>query len=136
MKPIEEFKDKEELMECVRWWQHRLFLDGWIITANLVEPQDFINEDVCGECSFDMTNHCAVIRILEKRYYGEDRIMKYCAERILVHELLHCKYNWLTNANSYEGKYVDATEHGLLEEMAKSFIMAKYGLTFDYFKNI
>lgn len=79
-----------------------------------------------------MVNKCCTIRILDPIYYGE-RIIKYCAEQILVHELLHCKYNWICNENSYEGKYVDVMEHGLLEQMAKSLIMVKYGVGLEYF---
>ena len=55
-------------------------------------------------------------------------------KRNLVHELLHCKYDWMGNqGGTYEGVYLDATEHQKLEEMAKSLIMAKYGVGYDYF---
>ena len=33
----------------------------------------------------------------------------------------------------YEARYVDIIEHSLLEQMAKTLIMAKYDLPFDYF---
>lgn len=130
----EVFNSKEELNECLKLWQEKLFLTDWIIKARICEPCDFNDEGNMGENSFDMVNKCCVIRILDKKYYG-DRIMKYCAEKVLVHELLHCKYNWLANEGSYEGKYVDVMEHGLLEQMAKSLIMAKYNLSLDYFDN-
>lgn len=128
----EVFNSKEELTACLKWWQEKLFLTDWIIKAKICEPCDFNDDGNLGENSFDMVNKCCVIRILDKKYYG-DRIMKYCAEKVLVHELLHCKYNWLSNDSSYEGKYVDVVEHGLLEQMAKSLIMAKYDLGLDYF---
>lgn len=131
---IEVFKTKEELNKCLKWWQEKLFLKDWIIKARISKPCDFIKEECCGENEFDIVNKCCVIRILDHKYYG-DRIMKYCAEKVLVHELLHCKYNWLANESSYEGKYVDAMEHGLLEQMAKSLVMAKYDLNLDYFEN-
>lgn len=134
MKIIEVFKSKEELNECLKWWQEKLFLKDWIIKAIICEPCDFNDEGNMGENSFDMVNKCCAIRILDKKYYG-DRIMKYCAEKVLVHELLHCKYNWLVNEGSYEGKYVDVMEHGLLKQMAKSLVMAKYNLSLDYFDN-
>lgn len=130
----EVFKSKEELSDCLKWWQDKLFLTDWIIKVKICEPCDFIDEGNMGENSFDMVNKCCVIRILDKKYYGE-RIIKYCAEKVLVHELLHCKYNWIVNENSYEGKYVDVMEHGLLEQMAKSLIMAKYDFSLDYFNN-
>ncbi len=130
----EVFNSKEELNKYLKWWQEKLFLTDWIIKVRICEPCDFSDEGNMGENSFDMVNKCCIIRILDKKYYG-DRIMKYCAEKVLVHELLHCKYNWLANEGSYEGKYIDVMEYGLLEQMAKSLIMAKYDLSLDYFDN-
>ena len=130
--PIEEFTNQIMLDACLKVWKDILFLNDWIIKAKIVSPDEFIQENVCGENEFDMVNKSCVIRILDKKYYG-DRIMKYCAEKILVHELLHCKYNWVCPPSTLEGKYFDTLEHGLLEHMSKSLIMAKYGLGLDYF---
>lgn len=135
MEVKEVFNSKEELSAYLKWWQEKLFLTGWIIKAVICEPQDFIKSDCMGENEADYVNKCCIIRILDKKYYG-NRIMKYCAEKVLVHELLHCKHNIIENKNSYEGTYFDVIEHGLLEEMAKSLIMAKYNLTLDYFDNV
>lgn len=132
-KPIEEFTSQEHLDECLKWWQEKLFLTDWIIKAYVIEQDEMKLENACGENDFQIVNKCSVIHIINKECYGK-RVMKYCAERILVHELLHCKYNWVYNSASYEGKYTDECEHALLEQMAKSLIMTKYGLNFDYFK--
>lgn len=40
---------------------------------------------------------------------------------------------WDVRGRTYEGVYLDATEHQKLEEMAKSLIMAKYGVDYNYF---
>lgn len=130
--PLEEFTNQIMLDACVKVWQDVLFLNDWIIKARVVSPDEFIEEGVCGENEFDMVNKCCVIRIMSKKDYG-DRVLKYCAEKILVHEMLHCKYNWLSPPDTMEGKYMDTLDHSLLEQMAKSLIMAKYGLSFDYF---
>ena len=103
MKPIDVFENQEQLNECLKWWQEKLFLTNWIIEARISEPCDFVIEKSMGENEFDMVNQSCVIKILDRKYYG-DRIMRYCAEKVLVHELLHCKYNWLANENSYEGE--------------------------------
>lgn len=132
MLPTDEFKSTEELERCCKMWQEILFLRGWIIHPTLNSPKEFTMEGVMGECEFDTVNKAARIRILEKKFY-EDRILRYCAEKILVHELLHCKYNMIGCSGTYESSYVDMVEHGLLEEMAKSLIMAKYNLTLKYF---
>lgn len=135
MKPIEEFKTQEELNECLKWWQSKLFLDSWIIKAKICEPCDFSVEGRGGENSMVFENKESAIRILDKKYFPDDAIAIYCAEHVLVHELLHCKYNFLLNKGTFESVYVDVMEHQLLEEMAKTLIMAKYNLDFDYFKS-
>ena len=135
MKPIEEFKTQEELNECLKWWQSKLFLDSWIIKAKICEPCDFSVEGRAGENSMVFENKESMIRILDKKYFPDDAIAIYCAEQVLIHELLHCKYNFLLNKGTFESVYVDVMEHQLLEEMAKTLIMAKYNLDFDYFKN-
>lgn len=134
MRPIEIFSSQDQIDECVKWWQEKLFLTNWIVKAEICPPDEFKVAESVGENVFDMVNQSCVIRILKPEFYGE-RIMRYCAEKVLVHELLHCKYNWIYNESSYEGKYVDTIEHGLLEQMAKSLIMAKYNLTLNYFKS-
>ena len=131
--PIDEFRKEEDLTACCAYWQRMLFLDDWIIKATVNAPEDFINKEVCGENIFDVINKCSRIRILEKKYYG-DRIMYYYAEKILVHELLHCKYNVLSSGDNYESVMLDIHEHALLEEMAKTLIMTKYNLDLGYFK--
>lgn len=130
--PIEEFETEEQLQECLEWWQEKLFLTDWIIKAKIVSPDEFTEPDLAGENLFEIANKASTIMIISKKYYN-DKVIKYCAEHILVHELLHCKYNWLMDNGSYEGKYLDVMEHTLLEQMAKSLIMAKYNLTLDYF---
>lgn len=134
MRPIEIFSSQDQIDECAKWWQEKLFLTNWIVKVKICPPDEFKGAESVGENEFDMVNQSCVIRILKPEFYG-DRIMRYCAEKTLVHELLHCKYNWIYNESSYEGKYVDTMEHGFLEQMAKSLIMAKYNLTLNYFKS-
>lgn len=54
----------------------------------------------------------------------------------LIHELLHCKYNWLNkDYQSHDSAYYDTLEHGLLEQMSKTLLMVKYDLDFKWFEN-
>ena len=137
MKPIEEFKTKEQLDECLRWWQDRLFLQHWLILAEVVDvvkdSDGEEHDEFAGYNDFVFEAMQSHIQIVSRESY-KGFIEKYCAEKTLVHELLHCKYNWLSNDQSYEGAYVGAVEHGLLEQMAKTLIMAKYNLDMNYFK--
>lgn len=135
MSPIMEFTSLEQAYNCLKEWQERLFLQDWTIKLNLVEPEDMNMQEVCGENIFQIETKSCVIKILKPEFYG-DRIVKYCAEQILIHELLHCKYNWVArDYNSIEVAYFDTLEHALLEQMAKSLFMAKYNLPFDWFRN-
>ena len=137
--PIMEFESQEQLQQCLEEWKKILFLEDWIIKGILIDPP-FIDEacggELCGHNEFQIVNKCSLIRIVRPDDDIKERIMKYCAELSLVHELLHCKYNWtMNNTNSIEYVYFDTLEHGLIEQMAKSLIMAKYSLPFEWFKN-
>lgn len=128
---------EEELTKLGREWQSRLFLDSWVIKFKF-EYEDMTSDsgqELSGLCSFDMVNSCAIISIRKPNEDTNNRIMKYCIEQILLHELLHCKMNWLETPGTLESAYFDTKEHALLEEISKSLIMAKYNLKFEWFYN-
>lgn len=137
--PIMEFENREQLQACIEEWKKVLFLQDWIIKGVLVDPP-LIDEDcggeLCARNNFQMENKCSLISIVKPNEDIKSRIVKYCAELSLVHELLHCKYNWTQkDSSSIEYAYFDTLEHGLIEQMAKSLIMAKYDLPFEWFQN-
>jgi hypothetical protein len=131
-KPVDVFNNIGQAKEYLRWWQNRLFLNDWIIYLDICEPHDMILDNVCGENELNVSLKTAVIRLLDSKYFIP-RIMKECMEKTLVHELLHCKYNWVVLNDNVEGKYMDTCDHALLEQMAKSLIMVKYNVGLDYF---
>lgn len=136
--PIMEFENNEQLQKCINEWKKILFLEDWIIKGILVEPPllDDFDRELAGQNEFQIENQSALIRIVIANDDMRGRIVKYCAEENLVHELLHCKYNWTRkNSDSIEYAYFDTLEHGLIEQMAKSLIMAKYSLPFEWFNN-
>lgn len=136
--PIMEFESQEHLQSCIEEWKKVLFLQDWVIKGVLVDPPllDDSGCELCGHNEFQIVNRCSVVRIVKPSDDIKDRIVKFCAELSLVHELLHCKYNWtLKDANSVEYAYYDTLEHGLIEQMAKSLIMVKYNLPFEWFQN-
>lgn len=133
--PVCIIKDKKELIKLLKEWQHRLFLDDWIIKVAIVDKEE-LDEDLAGHNSFIFTNKSAMIKLAKTEEEDNDRIAKCCMEYTLVHELLHCKMNLFSNLNSdYESAYLEAHEHQLLDEMAKSLIMAKYNIDLNWFKN-
>lgn len=132
MDPVLEFKDIAEAYQYLHEWQHRLFLDDWIIKLRLVDAQEM--KDNQGESHLVFEQSAALIDLAVDDKDDNAYVTKTCAEETLVHELLHLKYGYVEN-NSYEGKYLEVHEHQLLEQMAKSLIMAKYDLLFDWFVN-
>ena len=135
--PIMEFKNIQQAYECLREWQERLFLTDWLIKINLIDTNTIeLNEKECsGTIIMTFENKCATMNIVCLTDDARNRIIKVCHEQILIHELLHLKYNWIEPTGAYESKYVDDIEHQLLEQMAKSLLMSKYGLPFEWFKN-
>lgn len=127
------FENQDELNEYLNYWKNILFLTDWIIVAKIVEPND-IDEGNVGQNNFNIVNRESVIRILAPKYEDEQAITKYCVEKILIHELLHLKYNILEPQGTYESTFLDVMEHSLLEQMAKSLIMARYGVGLDFFE--
>lgn len=129
--PICQFKDNKELDEIMKEWKNRLYLDNWIIETELVEK----NTDYEGQNEFiyeHMTSYIQINTIDRQK----NTLMTHCEEKILVHELLHLKYNWIEQDSKYEGVYVDEKEHQLLEQMAKTLIIVKYNLDKDWFSQV
>ena len=59
------------------------------------------------------------------------------AELTLVHELLHIKFEYISDEDVVGDlpKVHQSLLHQGVESMAKSLIMAKYNLDYDYFKD-
>lgn len=133
MEPIIEFTDDEQMKESLKEWKHRLFLDDWLINIKKADRNKIDNDD--GQVKFNVVCKTATIFLAHPDDITKESIEKCCQEQILVHELLHLKYNWLVNEDTYESKYLDTVEHTLLEQMAKSLIMAKYNIGFEWFQN-
>lgn len=134
--PIMTFEDDKQIYDCLKEWQDRLFLSDWVIKVSLVDSvTNEDGEELQGNNSFIIEGKASHIRLVKPNEDNTTRIVKFCHELTLVHELLHCKYNWCQAPNSHEGIYYDTLEHSLIEQMAKSLIMAKYNLPFEWFKN-
>ena len=124
---------EEELLSLAREWQKRLLLSDWIINFSLVTAREMSEVDLAGESDVQWINRCGVVNILRKEEIPQDIIAKQPMELVLVHELLHFKFMMFDN-ESLEGCYFSEKQHQLLEDIAKSLYMAKYGLDFEWFK--
>lgn len=106
-------------------WQKRLGLTEWhIVLKENCTPNDMCN-DVCGECEIDEVHKIAVVRIIDRSYYG-DRIVPYNFEKTLIHELLHIKFVFIDNSGN---ELRDRILHQNIEDLAKGFLLAdkEYG---------
>jgi uncharacterized membrane protein YfhO len=133
--PIIAFASSQELAERLRYWQRVLYLTDWFIKADVVKKEELTLDGVCGEASICNEQMSAVIRILEHGSCHTQQPLKFCQEKTLVHELLHCKYNMMEyDEMTYEAAHLDLHEHIVLEQMARTLIMVHYGINADWFK--
>ena len=117
-----EYKEKLKLL---KEWQRRLRLDDWNI--NLMydcSPNDMMLKDVAGESEYVESDKIAVVRIVTEKDYGK-RVVPFDFERILVHELLHCKFSLIYESeNAIQNRIV----HQYIDDMAKALVDAKRSL--------
>ena len=109
-------------------WQERLGLQDWLIWLRYgCKPEDFDGERD-GECRFTSESKQAHIRIIDENLYSG--MLDYDFEYILVHELLHIKFNLLEcGSQLYEGVVTEALRHQILDDLARALVMAKRGET-------
>ena len=138
--PIIKFASIEEARASLREWQVRLFLDDWVIDIKL-EDEIIVDADgkrLSGQINFQIINKTAKIALSPLSPLspeGEEYIFRHSQEQAIVHELLHCKIGWLDPPETMEGRHWDVCQHVLIEEMARSLIMAKYNITRGWFDN-
>lgn len=133
MKPIIEFKNDKELQKCVKYWKNVLYLNDWVIKVLLVDemPDDL---DSLGLNKNVYCHKTALIRILKGKH--TDEFIKPCAEKVLIHELLHCKFEVEIERPTIEELHYMEHQHQDIEFMARSLLMAKYNLNKDWFDNV
>lgn len=131
--PIQEFESLEQAYKYLKEWQDRLFLNDWIIKLNFAEANEMPNNAGLNNWCFQCQS--SVINIAKLTDDTKSRIVKTHQEYTLVHELLHLKFSLVENADTYEAKFLEIHEHQLIDQMAKSLIMAKYNLKYDWFRN-
>lgn len=117
--------------ELLNEWVERLGLTDWCIVLRInVTPDFFENPNTrVGETEWENVERIAIVKILDEKLY-KNRVIKYDFEEILVHELLHIKFNILQeNPNDYEELVFDQFQHQLIEDLAQALVMAKRGET-------
>lgn len=133
LKPKLYIDTEEELLKLAKEWQLKLLLSDWIIAYALVPCCEMTDIEWSGESNAQFVNRCGTVSILRKEDIPKGLICKQPMELVLIHELLHFKFMTLEN-NTLEGCYWNEKQHQLLEDIAKSLYMAKYGLDLEWFK--
>ena len=132
MKPVERFTSQKELDSCLKWWQRKLGLENWVISATCVK-QKKLDPGSEGENLLSFDNRESIIRLMRYEDYSKKSKFRVCQEKVLVHELLHCIYCPIMPDKTYEAKFLSIMSHQQLEQMAKTLIMVKYNLSLSYF---
>jgi hypothetical protein len=138
MEPILQFETMTDAYQCMREWQELLFLQDWLIKLEFRDGKDMPSEDSTGYITtFPTTKVCTIV-ICNKPIGRSDSMLKHCEEYTMVHELLHCKpwsTQYVNDGSTLQALYFNEVEHVMLEQYAKSLIMAKYGIPHSWFLN-
>lgn len=135
--PKKKFVHDQELRIFLLWWKDRLGLNDWSISAKLVDSlYDEEGRELAGKNEMQILHKAAYIYISRADLVDdESSLIRVCQEKTLVHELLHCLYNWLKPPSSIEGVFFDEMDHQRLEMLARSLICVKYGLHMSWWDN-
>ncbi|MCO7125105.1 hypothetical protein NIE88_04865 [Sporolactobacillus shoreicorticis] len=84
---------ESNLQEKLKYWQERLRLRDWDITAKIVPLSKMDHRDEAGKCEWNLESRFALIYVLSlDDYQNVGSPMAYDMEQTLVHELLHLHF--------------------------------------------
>lgn len=123
------------LQDSLEWWEKVLHLQNWCIKAVLTDEKlEVDGRAVHGRNTTEYLKCESFIEISTVEYAGE--YTKHCEELTLVHELLHCAMPLFCNDDdsaTMRDAWVELLEHQRIDMLAKSLIMAKYGVGIEWF---
>lgn len=136
--PIYDFdavvEGKKQLEKRLRYWQHVLNLDHWIIEASLVDeiknPCDEDDRTTLGINMMTQESCYAQIAISKK----EPPVGRKFDELTLVHELMHCVIPLFGSEDEgYHETVANMYTERQIELIARSLMKAKYNLEMEDF---
>ena len=123
------------LQDSLEWWKKVLHLQNWCIKAVLTDEKlEVDGRAVHGRNTTEYLKCESFIEISTVEYAGE--YTKHCEELTLVYELLHCAMPLFCNDDdsaTMRDAWVELLEHQRIDMLAKSLIMAKYGVGIEWF---
>jgi len=135
--PIMRFEGLGQARDLLNEWKDRLYLTDWTIDVAIDVVPDGVPPAMLADIMIiyeTKTARVSFFKMSNERINAE--IVKYCAEKIMVHELGHLIFDVTKPANDIYSYEYELAQHQKTEFMARSLIMAKYGLDKDWFDNI
>jgi len=105
-------------------WQNRLGLQNWHIELNdNCRPENMAMQNVEGCTTWQETTRCAIIDMLDPAFYPSDAVGRgFDWEKVLVHELLHCKLCLVQDVtDDLQARYM----HQMIDDLARALVDAK-----------
>lgn len=144
--PIISFESQEQAEGVLKWWVDVLGLGEYVIHLHLCDIADKeLNPNINAEMdalnvTYGTTKDLRGLAQAEV-YIANNAMPEHlyggrpCAEETLVHELLHLlPVFWLSAPDTTpEGVFFNEMQEKGLERMAKGLIMAKYGVSLNWF---
>ena len=118
--------DEKQLRIRCEYWQEILFMQEWTIQIRLLKGSNAALRGPSGRCITNWNHRSADIVIERVEDYKEwDTIALYDAELILLHEILHIKWNQVTDAMRKHDKSdaLDEDMEWAIESCAKAMLI-------------
>lgn len=112
-----------QLRKRLAYWQQRLRLGDWLITAEIVRLADFANEEAEAEVWTQRPSKRAHVRILDNRDYEDGFGAPQDMEWSLVHELLHLHISGVKSDEFAYSLYEEQT----IDSLAYAFVQLERG---------
>ena len=134
MDPIIKFNTQLEATDLAKEWAERIGLTGWCLSIVINVPAEEIGRyGTWGANEADFVKREAVIKISEPSE-GE-LLSKYCAEFVLIRELLFIRFPNILDTRTPYGKTGKLLYMKLINQMARALLSAKCDLDAGWFYN-
>ena len=126
-----EIIDKAIANKKLKYWKHQLLMDNYQIDLQInCNTDDFVNDEVFGEASYNHTNRIGIIKIGAPNLYNVDletELNSFDFEETLIHELLHIKFGHLQDVDNESYN----TIHVIIEDLARALMAEHLGVVVD-----
>lgn len=111
-----------------KYWIDNLSLEDWKIDFRFgCSPDEFENPDNLGECLMNKTRKLAIVKLKGEEYLTAEDKLDFDIEQVLVHELLHIKFCFVTEniTNSPADSLLYDLHHQLINDLAWSLVNSR-----------